>query len=39
MEIYRNTLKGEWKTWEDGEPYYHFYSGSLLGLLVLGTLV
>ena len=39
MEIYRNTLKGEWKTWEDGEPYYHFYSGSLLGLQVLGTMV
>lgn len=36
MEIYQGTLKGEWKTWEDGLPYYHFYSGCLLGLQVLG---
>lgn len=36
MEIYQGTLKGEWKTWEDGLPYYHFYSGCLLGLQILG---
>ena len=36
MEIYRNTLKGEWKIWEDGNPYFHFYSGSLVGLQILG---
>lgn len=36
MEIYPATLKGEWKTWEDGLPYYHFYSGCLLGLQILG---
>ena len=36
MEIYPATLKGEWKTWEDGMPYYHFYSGCLLGLQILG---
>ena len=37
MEIYQDTLKGEWKTWEDGLPYFHFYSGSLLGLQILGA--
>lgn len=37
MEIYQNTLKGEWKTWEDGLPYFHFYQGSLLGLQILGA--
>ena len=39
MEIWRNNLEGEWKIWEDGEPYYHFYKGCLLGLQALGTLV
>lgn len=39
MEIWRENLEGEWKIWEDGEPYYHFYKGCLLGLQVLGTLV
>lgn len=37
MEIFRDTLKGEWRIWEDGKPYYHFQSGSLLGLQVLGN--
>lgn len=36
MEIYPATMKGEWKVWEDGLPYYHFYSGCLLGLQILG---
>lgn len=36
MEIYRDTLVGEWKLDEDGQPYYVFTSGSLLGLQVLG---
>ena len=37
MEIYRNTLKGEWRiSPDDGQPYYHFLKGSLLGLQVLG---
>ena len=38
MEIHRNGLKGEWKIWEkDGQPYYHFLKGHLLGLQVLGN--
>ena len=36
MEIFKNTLKGEWKIWEDGKPYFHFYHGSLVGLQTLG---
>lgn len=36
MEIFRHTLKGEWKIWEDGKPYFHFYSGGLVGLQTLG---
>lgn len=37
MEIFRNTLKGEWRIWKsDGMPYYHFLEGSLVGLQVLG---
>lgn len=37
MEIFRKGLTGEWKIWnEDGQPYYHFYTGSLLGLQSLG---
>lgn len=36
MEIYPATMKGEWKVWEDGLPYFHFYSGCLLGLQILG---
>ena len=33
MEIWRGNLEGEWKIWpDDGEPYYHFYKGCLLGL-------
>lgn len=37
MEIFRNTLKGEWKIYEDGKPYFYFESGRLLGLQVLGN--
>ena len=37
MEIYRKTLKGEWRISEyDGQPYFHFISGCLLGLQCLG---
>lgn len=37
MEIHKAGLKGEWKIWNgDGQPYYEFYSGHLLGLQVLG---
>lgn len=36
MEIFRMNLKGEWKIWEDGKPYFHFYKGSLVGLQTLG---
>lgn len=36
MEIFRPTLVGEWKTGTDGEPYYLFKSGCLVGLQVLG---
>lgn len=37
MEIYRKGLTGEWKIWEeDKQPYFHFYTGSLLGLQILG---
>ena len=40
MEIWRDNLVGEWKIWpEDGEPYYDFQKGCLLGLQVLGSLV
>lgn len=37
MEIFKNTLKGEWKIYEDGKPYFYFESGGLLGLQVLGN--
>ena len=36
MEIFKVTLEGEWKIWEDGKPYFHFYKGSLVGLQTLG---
>ena len=36
MEIFRPTLEGEWKIAEDGEPYYLFKKGCLVGLQVLG---
>lgn len=36
MEIHRKGLEGEWKIWSDGEPYYEFQKGHLLGLQVLG---
>ena len=40
MEINPFTYKGEWKIWpDDGQPYYHFESGSLFGLQALGTTV
>lgn len=37
MEINPYNFSGEWKIWEDGQPYYHFYKGSLFGLQALGT--
>lgn len=38
MEIYRKGLTGEWKIWDgDKQPYYHFYTGHLLGLQTLGN--
>ena len=37
MEIYPDTMKGEWRIAEDGYPYYHFLEGSLLGLQILGA--
>lgn len=38
MEINPYTYSGEWKIWpDDGQPYYHFNSGSLFGLQALGT--
>ena len=37
MEIYRKTLKGEWRlSEEDGRPYYMFLKGCLVGLQALG---
>lgn len=37
MEIYRGSLKGEWRISDtDREPYYYFLEGSLVGLQVLG---
>ncbi len=37
MEIHKEGLEGEWKIWNgDGQPYYEFYKGHLLGLQVLG---
>lgn len=37
MEIHRDGLRGEWKiNKEDGQPFYEFYHGHLLGLQVLG---
>jgi phage shock protein A len=37
MEIYRKTLVGEWRISEqDNQPYYHFITGGLVGLQVLG---
>ena len=37
MEIHKEGLDGEWKIWNgDGQPYYEFYKGHLLGLQVLG---
>lgn len=39
MEINPYTFTGEWRIWEDdGQPYYHFKTGSLFGLQVLGNL-
>lgn len=38
MEIFRNNLKGEWRiSQEDGDPYYYFMQGCLVGLQVLGN--
>lgn len=38
MEIYRETLDGEWRISEfDGNPFFYFKKGSLLGLQILGN--
>ena len=38
MEIFRGNLRGEWRiSSEDGDPYFHFISGCLVGLQVLGN--
>lgn len=37
MEIHHKGLTGEWKTSDtDGQPYYEFHTGHLVGLQVLG---
>ena len=36
MEIFRPTLIGEWQIGDDGEPYYLFKKGCLVGLQILG---
>lgn len=36
MEIYQDTLVGQWKLDENGEPYYLFEKGCFIGLQVLG---
>lgn len=38
MEIYEGTMKGRWNIWEDGDPYFEFEDGCLLGLQVLGDM-
>lgn len=38
MEIFRGNLRGEWRISEDdGDPYYYFLNGCLVGLQVLGN--
>lgn len=38
MEIHKKGLEGEWKLWhEDGQPYFEFQKGHLLGLQILGN--
>ncbi len=37
MEIFPDTMEGEWGIWEDGEAYFHFKHGGLFGLQILGT--
>lgn len=40
MEIHDQGLTGEWKIWpEDGQPYFDFQTGHLLGLQALGDAV
>lgn len=36
MEIFKDTLVGEWRTTPNGDPYYYFISGCLVGLQALG---
>lgn len=38
MEIYQDTLVGQWKLDENGEPYYLFEKGCFIGLQVLGDM-
>ena len=37
MEIFPDTMEGEWREWEDGKPYFHFLHGGLFGLQILGA--
>lgn len=39
MEIFKDTMDGEWRIYEDGKPYFYFKSGGLLGLQILGEKV
>lgn len=39
MEINPYTYSGEWRTGEDGRPFFYFMKGSLFGLQVLGAQV
>lgn len=36
MEIFKDTLIGEWRADETGEPFYYFLKGCLVGLQALG---
>ena len=38
MELYEPSIKGEWRTFEDGFAAYEFTDGCFLGLQVLGTI-
>lgn len=37
MEIFKDNLIGEWRLDGDGEPFYYFKKGCLVGLQVLGN--
>ena len=37
-EIFRKNLIGEWRTDANGEPFYYFIHGCLVGLQALGDM-